>query len=74
MRGYPNLVGKPLFDCHSEIAAEKLRTAVEKLKGHANQMFLHVTADNYRLYLNPVRNEKGELVGYFGRYEMNVQK
>ena len=74
MRGYGDLVGKPLFDCHGGPPAEKIKAAVEKLKAHANQMFLHVTADNYRLYINPVRDEDGELVGYFGRYEMNLQK
>ncbi len=74
MRGYQDLVGKPLFDCHGEVPAQKIKSAVEKLKGHANQMFLHVTVDNYRLYLNPVRNKGGELIGYFGRYEMNLQK
>ncbi len=74
MRGYRDLVGKPLFNCHGELPAEKIKAAVEKLKRHANQMFLHITADNYRLYINPVRNEDGELVGHFGRYEMNLQK
>ena len=74
MRGYQDLIGKPLFDCHGELPAQKIKSAVKKLKGHANQMFLHVTSDNLRLYLNPVRDEKGDLVGYFARYEMNLQK
>ncbi len=74
MRGYRNLVGKPLFDCHGELPAEKIKAAVEKLKNHCDEIFLHVTAKNYRLYLNPVRNENGELVGYFARSELNLQK
>jgi hypothetical protein len=29
---------------------------------------------NQRLYITPVRNAQGELIGYFERFEMNLQK
>lgn len=74
MRGYSDLIGKSLFDCHTEAGAERLTAAVERIKHRASQLFLHVTADNYRLYLNPVRDENGDFLGYFARYELNVQK
>lgn len=74
IRGYRDLIGKSLFDCHGEMSAEKVKAIVEKLKRHANEVFLNVTVNNYRLYINPVRDEHGELVGYFERFEMNLQK
>lgn len=41
---------------------------------HANEVFLGVSVCNHRIYINPVRDENGELVGYFERFEMNIQK
>jgi DUF438 domain-containing protein len=74
IRGYRDLVGKSLFECHGEVSEDKIRAVVDKLKNHANEIFLNVSVSNHRLYINPVRNEHGELVGYFERFEMNVQK
>ena len=68
------LIGKSLFECHNEASVEKIKQAVEKLKNHANEMYLGVTVDNQRFYLNPVRDEKGRLVGFFERFELNLQK
>ena len=74
-RGYRDLIGKSLFDCHQEERSkEHIIAAVEKLKKHANEIFLMVGVKNQRIYINPVRNENGELIGYFERYELNLQK
>ena len=73
MRGYDNLIGKSLFDCHQDVSKEKIIKAVEKLKNHANEIFLGVGVRNQRIYINPVRNKKGELIGYFERFELNQQ-
>ena len=72
-RGYDDLVGKSLFACHGEQSRKKIEQMVEKLKDHAGEMLVKVNARNQRLYLNPVRDEKGQLVGYFERFEMNLQ-
>lgn len=48
--------------------------AVEKLKNHGNEIYLGVSVDNERKYINPVRDENGTLIGYFERFERNVQK
>ena len=74
VRGYSDLIGKSIFDCHTEASKEKIIAAVERLKNHANEIYLGVSPSNHRFYLNPVRNEKGELVGFFERFEMNLQK
>lgn len=74
VRGYKDLIGKSLFDCHNIHSQEKIKQAVEKLKNHGNEIYLGVTTNNQRFYLNPVRNENGELVGFFERFELNLQK
>ena len=74
VRGYDNLIGRSIFECHSEKSKEMLIAAVEKLKNHGNEIYLGVSVYNERKYINPVRNEKGELVGYFERFERNLQK
>ncbi len=74
VRGYDELVGKSIFECHSEKSREMLIAAVEKLRNHGNEIYLGVSVYNERKYINPVRNEKGELIGYFERFERNLQK
>jgi DUF438 domain-containing protein len=74
-RGYSNLIGKPIFDCHHDPKSEEMiRSIVEKLKNHANEVFLQVSVRNERVYIVPVRDENGDLIGYFERFEMNLQK
>lgn len=74
-RGYRDLIGKSLFDCHQNPKSEeKIRSSVEKLKNHANEIFLMVNGRNERIYIVPVRDEFGNLIGYFERFEMNLQK
>lgn len=74
-RGYRDLIGKSLFDCHQNPkSVEMIKSTVEKLKNHANEVFLHVNYRNERVNIVPVRDENGELIGYFERFEMNMQK
>lgn len=72
--GYSDLIGKSIFECHSEKSKEMLIAAVEKLKNHGNEIYLGVSVYNERKYINPVRDENGELIGYFERFERNLQK
>lgn len=74
VRGYGDLIGKSIFMCHSEKSKEMLLQAVEKLKNHGNEIYLGVSVYNERKYINPVRDENGKLIGYFERFERNVQK
>ncbi len=74
-RGYRDLVGKSVFDCHNNPQShEMIKAAVEKLKKHGNEIYLMVNVQNQRVIITPVRNEDGELVGYFERFEMNLEK
>ena len=74
VRGYRDLIGKSLFDCHQEASRDRILKAVESLKHHGNEIFLKVSARNERIYINPVRDETGTLIGYFERFELNLQK
>lgn len=74
VRGYRDLEGKSIFECHNEHSKEALIKAVEKLKNHGNEIYLGVSITNERKYINPVRDENGELIGYFERFERNIQK
>jgi DUF438 domain-containing protein len=73
-QGYDDLIGKSIFACHNDKSKEKITAAVEKLKNHSMELYLGVNVKNHRVYIQPVRSEKGELIGYIERFEMNVQK
>ena len=73
VRGYDNLLGKSLFECHNAASKEKIIAAVEKLKNHSNEIFIGVGVNNQRIYLNPVRDNEGCLIGYFERFELNLK-
>ncbi len=74
MRGYENLVGRSIFDFHHESTKPKILAAFEKMKNHSGDIFVNVSVNNQRIYINPVRDGSGNLVGYFERFEMNLEK
>jgi DUF438 domain-containing protein len=73
-RGYKELIGKSLFECHNEKSKEAILKMVENFRNHGREAFLAVTGRNERLYVTPVRDDNGNLVGYFERVEGNFQR
>jgi DUF438 domain-containing protein len=73
-RGYRDLVGKSVFACHNDASKEKMLKIVEALKNHGREVFLAVSGNNERVYVTPVRDDNGEFIGYFERFEGNFQK
>ncbi|MCX7614687.1 MAG: PAS domain-containing protein [Clostridiales bacterium] len=69
VRGYRDLIGKSLLDCHNEKSREMIIEAVERLKNHGTDEFIGYSKKNERIYLTPVRDHTGEFIGYFERYE-----
>ncbi|GAB6152434.1 hypothetical protein JCM17380_11840 [Desulfosporosinus burensis] len=64
-----------IFACHQNPKSEEMiKSVVEQLKKHANEVFLKVNQRNERIYIVPVRDENGDLLGYIERFEMNLQK
>ena len=74
IRGHRNLLGSSLLDCHNEESCKRIRETVARFENHGGEEFLMVTSRNHRVYITPVRDEDGALVGYFERYELNQQK
>lgn len=74
MRGRRNLLGTSLLDCHNEQSNKKIREIVGRFENNGGEEFLTVTTRNQRVYMTPVRDDNGALVGYFERYELNQQK
>ena len=73
-RGYQNLIGKSIFECHDKDSSkDRIRAAFEKMKSDGKEMFVGVNARNLRLYMQPVRNGEGQLIGFFERFEMNLR-
>ena len=73
-RGYKDLIGKSLFDCHdNEKSIEKIKQGYEGLKRNGKEVFVCVTSRNQRVYMQGVKNEKGEWIGFIERFELNLQ-
>lgn len=74
-RGYQDLIGKCIFDCHdAEMSKEIIKKAFEKMQSDGKEAFVGVNLRNQRMYMQGVRNEQGELIGFFERFELNLQK
>lgn len=74
-RGYKDLIGKSLFDCHNnETSKQHIQMAYEKMKKDGKEVFVSVNIRNQRVYMQGVRNEEGELIGFIERFELNLQK
>jgi DUF438 domain-containing protein len=73
-RGHLDLVGQSLFDCHFNPASRAhIEKAVEGFKKDAKEIYLKVSDRNLRVYITPVRDESAGLIGYYERFEMNLQ-
>lgn len=73
-RGQRDLLGKSLFDCHFNPASrEMIEAVVEKFKKDAKECFLKVNDRNLRVYITPVLSDDKVLIGYYERFEMNLQ-
>lgn len=71
-RGYGPLLGKSIFQCHrTQEARDRIRAAYEGMKEDGKEIFLKVNARNQRLYMQPVRDQEGNLIGFFERFEGN---
>lgn len=71
-RGYRDLIGKSLFLCHgTEHARERIERGFEKMKQNGKEIFVGVNVRNQRIYMQPVRDQNGELIGFFERFELN---
>ena len=68
-----NLIGKSIFDCHNEKSIEKIKKNYEEIKTTGKDVFIFVNSKNQRVYMQGVKNEKGECIGFIERFELNLQ-
>ncbi len=68
-----NLLQSNLLKCHNE---ESQKMMIEILAEMQNGLEEKMITDNekYRIFMRSVRNENGELLGYFERYEPPQKK
>ena len=72
-RGHKDLIGKLLFNYIQESTQQKILTAIEEIKEIKEEAHICVNSDNYRQYICPIFGVDGEFIGYYSRFEKNLQ-
>lgn len=68
-----DLIGKSIFDCHNEKSVEKIKKYYEEIKSTGKDIFVFGNSKKQRVYMQGVRNGKGEWIGFIERFELNLQ-
>ena len=71
VRGYSDLIGKSLFDCHNEDSRTHIMALYERLQAGENEIFLKIGKFNEKITVIAVRDRNGTLLGYYERFEKN---
>ncbi len=62
------LIGKSVLDCHNEGSRKMIREIYEAmLLGEEERLI--TDSEKHRIFMRSVRDEEGNLLGYFERYE-----
>lgn len=69
---FGDIVGKSIFDFHKPSTNELLKRHFAQLERDGKEIFTYVNGDNVRVYVTPVHDEQGNLLGYFQRFEKNT--
>jgi len=68
-----SLMGRSLFDCHNEQSRQVIEETLAAF--HAGEDERLITDDDkHRIYMRVVRDEAGEVIGYYERYEPPVKQ
>ena len=70
-RGYADLIGKSLFDCHGAASREQVKLLHARLVAGENEIFLKVNKYQEKVTVVGVRDDNGRLLGYYERFEKN---
>lgn len=68
-RGFTNLLGNTIFDFHTERSRDAILFQYDKLINGEDERFLVVTPSNEKVFMRAVRDDNGNLLGYFERFE-----
>ena len=72
-RGYRDLVGKSLFSARHRGRQRADPEGLEKMKSDGKEVFVGVNLRNQQIYMQPVRDREGRLLGFFERFELNLR-
>jgi DUF438 domain-containing protein len=68
-RGYSNLIGKSLFDCHNPASEVKIKHLHKRLQQGEDEIFLMISKNQEKITVVGVRDHDGRLIGYYERFE-----
>ena len=71
MRNYSkwgNVIGKSIFECHNQRSREIMERAFVRLTDGEKEVMI-IDSEKHRVYMRGVKDEDGELVGYYERYD-----
>jgi PAS domain S-box-containing protein len=68
-RGYSDLIGKSLFDCHNPKSHEKIKALYGRLQKGEDEIFNWVNEQGERITVVAVRDQERNLIGYYERFE-----
>lgn len=63
-----DLLGRSLLDCHNEASQAMIHKIVAEMKNGLEERLI-TDNEKYRIYMRAVRDENGQLIGYYERYE-----
>ncbi|MDI6808055.1 MAG: PAS domain-containing protein [Candidatus Eisenbacteria bacterium] len=67
-KGKPAEIGRSIFDCHNENSNKIILDVFEHLKNGEDERMI-VDDNEHRVFTRAVRDTKGNLLGYYERYE-----
>lgn len=71
-RGGAELIGKSLLDCHNKKSCEMIEKVVDWFKAGREHNIIYTSyneKENKDVYMVALRNESGELIGYYEKHE-----
>jgi DUF438 domain-containing protein len=68
-----NILGKSIFDCHNPDSGKMIREMFVRLQNGENDI-LFSDNERHRVYVRAVRDPKGNMIGYYERFEPPVFK
>ena len=71
-RGGKDLMGKSLLNCHNEKSCEMIQKVVEWFKASKDNNIVYTffnQKENKDVYMVALRNEEGNLIGYYEKHE-----
>ena len=69
--GGDSLMGTSLLDCHNEDSQKMMIKVLAALRAGKEERLIS-DSEKRRIYMRAVRDEAGEIVGYYERYEPKI--